>query len=296
MTNEQLVIRIQAGDNVAEDMLQLWQQNRGYVNKIVKAYIEYGEEDDLQQEGYLGLSEAVIHYSQEEGASFITYASYWIKQKILRYIRKNSIVRLPDSIYTRIRDYNKTVSEYEKLYGKKPSEHEICYSLNISKKMLENTKKASLMAKIESLDVPIGDEEDGSLYDLLPNSGDEEEDILSKIQHEELSAILWPMVDSLPERQSETLRARYQQNRTLKDIAQEKKVSLEMIRQYEQKGLKELRKTHRQRILRPFWEEQIYSMGLKGNGVNKFNTTWTSSTERAAIFEIDKHFGVIEDA
>ena len=49
MTNEQLVIRIQAGDNIAEDMLQLWQQNRGYINKIVKAYIEYGEEDDLQQ-------------------------------------------------------------------------------------------------------------------------------------------------------------------------------------------------------------------------------------------------------
>lgn len=296
MTNEQLVIRIQAGDNMAENMLQLWQQNRGYINKIVKAYREYGEEDDLQQEGYLGLSEAVIHYSQEEETSFITYASYWIKQKILRYIRKNSTVRLPDPIYARIRDYNRTVSEYEQLHGKKPSEHEVCHSLNISKEMLENTKKAALMARIESLDVPIGEEGDGSLYDLLPNSGDEEEDILSKIQHEELCAVLWPTVDSLPERQSETLRARYQQNRTLKDIAQEKKVSLETIRQYEQKGLRELRKTHRQRMLRPFWEEQIYSMGLKGNGVNKFNTTWTSSTERAAIFEIDKRFGVIDNA
>lgn len=296
MTNEQLVIRIQAGDNMAENMLQLWQQNRGYINKIVKAYREYGEEDDLQQEGYLGLSEAVIHYSQEEETSFITYASYWIKQKILRYIRKNSTVRLPDPIYARIRDYNRTVSEYEQLHGKKPSEHEVCHSLNISKEMLENTKKAALMARIESLDVPIGEKGDDSLYDLLPNSGDEEEDILSKIQHEELCAVLWPMVDSLPERQSETLRARYQQNRTLKDIAQEKKVSLETIRQYEQKGLRELRKTHRQRMLRPFWEEQIYSMGLKGNGVNKFNTTWTSSTERAAIFEIDKRFGVIDNA
>lgn len=287
MTNEQLVIRIQAGDNIAENMLQLWQQNKGYIYKVAHAYRDYGEEDDLIQEGYFGLSEAVDHYSPEEGTLFITYAGYWIRRKIARYIRKNSTVRFPDSMYTRIREYNRAVSDYEKLHGRKPSDCEICRSLNISKKVLETTKKAALMAKIESLDVPVGEGEDGSLYDLLPNSGNEEEDVLSKIQHEELYAVLWPMVDSLPAKQSETLRARYQQNRTLKDIAQEKKVSLEMIRQYERKGILELRKSHRQRVLRPFWNETVYSMGLKGNGVNQFNTTWTSSTERTAMFEAD---------
>lgn len=59
MTNEQLVIRIQAGDNIAENMLQLWQHNKGYIYKVAHAYRDYGEEDDLIQEGYFGLSEAV---------------------------------------------------------------------------------------------------------------------------------------------------------------------------------------------------------------------------------------------
>ena len=48
MTNEQLVIRICAGIDEADNTLQLWQQNRGYINKIVNHYKAYAEEEDLQ--------------------------------------------------------------------------------------------------------------------------------------------------------------------------------------------------------------------------------------------------------
>ena len=54
MDNEQLVIRIRAGIDVAENMLQLWQQNKGYICKIVNAYREYAEEDDLLSRGLSG--------------------------------------------------------------------------------------------------------------------------------------------------------------------------------------------------------------------------------------------------
>ena len=47
MTNEQLVIRICAGIDEADNTLQLWQQNRGYINKIVNHYKAYAEEEDL---------------------------------------------------------------------------------------------------------------------------------------------------------------------------------------------------------------------------------------------------------
>ena len=62
MTNEQLVARIQAGENTAENMLQLWQQTKAFVAKLAKKYKGYAEFDDLMQEGYLGLNEAVNHY------------------------------------------------------------------------------------------------------------------------------------------------------------------------------------------------------------------------------------------
>ncbi|MBE5992616.1 MAG: hypothetical protein E7247_09515 [Paenibacillaceae bacterium] len=49
--------------------------------------------------------------------------------------------------------------------------------------------------------------------------------------------------------------------------------------------MRELRKPKNSKRLRQFLpeEDRIYSMGLVGNGVNRFNRTWTSSTERAVI-------------
>lgn len=285
MTNEQLAIRIKAGIDVANNMLQLWQQNRGFIHKIVNQYKAYAEEEDLEQEGYLGLSAAVDHYNPDEGVTFIHYASFWIKQYIARYIRGNGTVRLPEFMQGRIREYNKMVRKWKENYHRKPTDEEICHFLGIRWEMLENLRKAAQMVQIGSLDVPVGEEGDCSMYDLLPSAIDEEEQTIEKIQHEQLCAVLWPLVDSLPGQQPQVIRARYQERRTLADIAKEKGVTLDAIRQQEAKGLRELRKPSKSKLLRPFLPEddRIYSMGLQGDGVGSFNRTWTSSTERAAL-------------
>lgn len=285
MTNEQLTIRIKAGIDVANNMLQLWQQNRGFIHKIVNQYKAYAEEEDLEQEGYLGLSAAVDHYNPDEGVTFIHYASFWIKQYIARYIRGNGTVRLPEFMQGRIREYNKMVRKWKENYHRKPTDEEICHFLGISWEMLENLRKAAQMVQIGSLDVPVGEEGDCSMYDLLPSAIDEEEQTIEKIQHEQLCAVLWPLVDSLPGQQPQVIRARYQERRTLADIAKEKGVTLDAIRQQEAKGLRELRKPSKSKLLRPFLPEddRIYSRALQGNGVGSFNRTWTSSTERAAL-------------
>ena len=289
MTNEQLAIRIKAGIDVADNMLQLWQQNRGFIHKIVNQYKAYADAEDLEQEGYLGLSAAVDHYNPDEGVTFIHYASFWIKQYIARYIRGNGTVRLPEFMQGRIREYNKMVQKWQQNYHRKPTDGEICHFLGISWEMLENLKKAVQMAKIGSLDVPIGEDEDCSLYELIPGSIDEEEQVesmvLEKVQKEELCAVVWPLVDSLTDTQAKTIRARYQDNMTFREIAEDQGVSVEMARQRERQGLRELRKPSKSKLLRPFLpdDNRIYSMGLQGNGVGSFNRTWTSSTERAAL-------------
>ena len=43
MSNKQLVLRIKAGENVADNMLQLWQQNQGFIRSIAKKYAAYGK-------------------------------------------------------------------------------------------------------------------------------------------------------------------------------------------------------------------------------------------------------------
>ena len=158
MTNEQLVIRIKAGIDVADNMLQLWQQNRGFIHKIVNQYKVFAEEEDLEQEGYLGLNEAVRHYDPDEGVTFLRYASYWIKQYIVRYIKGNGIVRLPEHIQERIRKYNRIVQEWQQDYNRSPSDEEICCFYGVSEKMLDKVHKARIMAQIGSLDVPVGEE------------------------------------------------------------------------------------------------------------------------------------------
>ena len=55
MTNEQLVIRVKAGEDTAGNMLKLWQQNKGFIAKMAKKYQGYAEMDDLMQEGYIAL-------------------------------------------------------------------------------------------------------------------------------------------------------------------------------------------------------------------------------------------------
>ena len=285
MTNEQLAIRIKAGIDVADNMLQLWQQNRGFIHKIVNQYKAYAEEEDLEQEGYLGLSAAVDHYNPDEVVPFIHYASFWIKKYIARYIRGNGTVRLPEFMQGRIREYNKMVRKWQQNYHRKPTDEEICHFLGLNWEMLENLQKAAQMVQIGSLDVPVGEEGDCSMYDLLPSAIDEEEQTIEKIQHEQLCAVLWPLVDALPGQQPQVIRARYQERRTLADIAKEKGVTPEAIRKQEAKGLRELRKPSKSKLLRPFLPEDdsIYSRALQGNGVGSFNRTWTSSTERVAL-------------
>lgn len=285
MTNEQLAIRIKAGIDIADNMLALWQQNRGFIHKIVNQYKAYAEEEDLEQEGYLGLSDAVNHYNPDEGVTFLHYASFWIKQYMSRYVKSNGTIRLPEFMQGRIREYNRMAQKWLQNYHREPTDMEICHFLDISREMLENLRKAAQMAQIGSLDVPVGEEGDCSMYDLLPSAMDEEEQTIEKIQHEQLSAVLWPLVDALPGQQPQVIRARYQERRTLADIAKEKGVTLDAIRQQEAKGLRELRKPSRSKLLRPFLpdDDRIYSRALQGNGVGSFNRTWTSSTERAAL-------------
>lgn len=121
MTNEQLVALIRAGDDEANNMLQLWQQNKGFIYKLAKRYSGYAELEDLTQEGYLGLCEAVHQYDLDMGVPFINYAAFWIKQAMRRYIDNcSSVVRIPVHAKEDIREYQKVLKEYWKYYGHEP--------------------------------------------------------------------------------------------------------------------------------------------------------------------------------
>lgn len=74
MTNEQLVARIQAGENVSENMSQLYDQVKDFIRSIAWKYRNSAELDDLEQEGYLALYPAIDGFNPAAGYKFLTYA------------------------------------------------------------------------------------------------------------------------------------------------------------------------------------------------------------------------------
>ena len=76
MSNEELVEQIRNGYHVTENMQVLYENNLPLIKRFIKPYTYYEPEDDLLQEAYFGLWEAVRHYESSENVLFMTYARY----------------------------------------------------------------------------------------------------------------------------------------------------------------------------------------------------------------------------
>lgn len=65
MTNEEIVMLIKNGTETKKNMGMLYEKNIGMIKKIALSYRGYSELEDLMQEGYIGLNEAVLRYEPD---------------------------------------------------------------------------------------------------------------------------------------------------------------------------------------------------------------------------------------
>ena len=113
LTNEQLVISIKAGEDVAGNMGQLHSQVRRFIHAVAWKYRDSGELEDLEQEGYLALYPAIDGYNPGQGVKFLTYAEYHIRQRMRRYLQMNgSCLRLPVHCLERVQKYKRFHSSF----------------------------------------------------------------------------------------------------------------------------------------------------------------------------------------
>lgn len=285
MTNEQLVARIQAGEDTADNMLRLWRQNEGFIAKMAKRYQGYAELDDLKQEGYIGLCEAVRQYDPEQGASFISYAAFWIRQAMNRYIDNCcSVIRIPVHAREWIQKYNRAVKEFRKYYGTEPPERALCAMLKVSREKLHTIQKDARMGQIDSLSRPTaGEDEELTLADMVSSGEDMEEDVMKALDTASMERELWLAVDALPDNLPAVVRFRYQEGKTLEQTGQSIGVSRNRIRDLEAKAFRMLRTERRSRKFRCYYEEYLRAAPVRHVGVESFNRTWTSSVERDAL-------------
>ena len=289
MTNEQLAARIRAGENVGNNMAVLYDQVKDFIHAMAYKYHGQGELEDLEQEGFLSLYDAIDHYEADQGVKFLTYASHWIRQRMQKYIQNTgSPLRLSAGRQEAIRKYRKFCTEFQAEQGCKPTEAELCRSLWLTLEQLREIQYDACMTAVKSLDAPIKGaegEEDTTLGELAASATDPCEELLDRLEQEELCSILWQCVDGLPGKQQDVIRSRYKDNMTMKQCGQFCRISEAEVRKQQLKALRSLRSGENAKKLRPFLPEDawIYSGALIGNGVERFNHTWTSSTERIAM-------------
>ena len=282
-TNEQLVERIKAEENVAENMLQLWQQNKGMIYQVVNRYRGVDEMEDLLQEAFLGLYEAVRHYDSEQGTAFVSYMTLWVRQTVSRYIKSNGCVRIPEHVQNFLWKYKKMENKWLTEFGRKPNDWEICRYLDVTWDNLQQLKVDAQKTTIGSLDVPVGEEEDCSLYDIVPDENNRQEDALERIYQEQLKTVLWQLVETLPEQQPEVIKLRFLEGKTLKETGERIGCGINQARTIEAKALRTLRQPSKSNVIKAYLPEYAEAAAYYGSSVGTFNRTWTSSTERVAL-------------
>lgn len=281
MDNEQLVARIQAGEDVAGNMLKLYDQNRGFLTSMAKKYQGLAEMEDPLQEGYIGLSEAVDHFDADRGVSFIHYAAFWIRQGMRRYVDNcGSTIRLPVHVREDVYEYNRAVKEYRKQFGEWPSDFALCRLLKVSREKLQEIKKNVQMGRIRSLSETLnGEGTDLTLEDTIASDQDLEEEVVRRADAAAMKRELWIAVDRLPGNLPEVIKKRYIDGQTLDEISKSLGVTYNGVRQIQNKALRTLRRPSMSRKYRRYYEEYIAAKSYHHVGVESFMRTGLSEVE-----------------
>ena len=281
-TNEELVTRIQAGEDVTANMEKLYTQNKGLIAKAARHFSGSGEMDDLMQEGYFGLKTAVEQWKVDGGATFANYAYIKIAAAMRRYLDEaGSILRVPVYQIARIAKYQRALSDFRAKYFRDPTAREMARLLGITQSQVVQLKKDAQALKPRSTSEMIGD--DLTLGDTLESPGSEIDDLLDDINREELSKLLWSMVDELEDAEAKVLRLRYKENLTLKESGQELGCSIENVRRMEQKALRKMKAPKNRRRLDPFLSDRITTMAYH-TSLGSYKTTGISAPEKVILF------------
>ena len=272
-------IKVAGGDKEARK--RLIESNLRLVVSIAKRYQNKGLALlDLIQEGNLGLMKAVDKFDVSKGTKFSTYATWWIRQAILRAIAdKSRNIRLPVHTHERLRFYKRAFAELSVKLNRDPKPEEIAQEYNLTLEEIDNL--ARIPDETVSINVTVSEDHETELGEFIQDDGDSVEDI---VINNNLHDSIMKLFDDckLTDTQRNVLILRYgldgESPRTLEQIGKMYKVTRERIRQIEEKTLQKIRKSRYSKAFSIYIGKPIY------NSVN-YKTNVRRSDAKISIYE-----------
>jgi RNA polymerase primary sigma factor len=243
---------IRKGDANALD--KLIRANLRFVVSVSKQYQNQGLSlPDLINEGNLGLIKAAQRFDETRGFKFISYAVWWIRQSILQALAEQArIVRLPLNKIGSINKINKTLSRLEQEFEREPTAEEVAKVLEMHP---DDVKKAMMTSNRHvSMDAPLQQGEEGSMYEVMPNKDLPlpDRNLITDSLRKEIERTL----TTLSQREADILRLYFGLNstapHTLEEIGEKFDLTRERVRQIKEKAIRKLKQTSRCRNLKTY--------------------------------------------
>ena len=237
-------------------MSELVQANLRLVVSIAKKYIGQGVLFmDLVQEGSLGLIKAAEKFDYKKNFKFSTYATWWIKQTIIRAISNQSkTIRIPVHMLEKIRKYKKACFLVESDENLESDDETISKITGLDKKHIDEVKNA-LKTEPISLETYVTD--DLCIQDYVADTTycTPENNTQKKLKEHDLIHLL----HNLDNREREIIMRRYgiedDEPKTLEQIGNSLGFSKERIRQLENIAIQKLRNVERIDDYRTYLDE-----------------------------------------